>query len=190
MKYGLPVFLRTVLSIGEALWEYEPETLAQIFPDQLDQEKALALANFVINDSAHTDWDIFLNTMVVLNDRHANFAYMVELSVAELCWGMVQLHMVDPVGKFSTEILGFIATILHEEGWVHPPSVLKDEESVEGIRLDFLLRTINSNMDYAVGLDEAQKLTEGVKNQLVLQYIDSHRQDLESRITELDREIV
>ncbi len=182
ITYGLPLFLKAAMSLGEKLWEWEPETLAEVFPNPVDLEKALALANFVVNDSAHDQWEVFLNTVLVLNDRPASFDYIPDVTVSELCWAVAQLGAIDPVLTFSTEVLKLIAVVLHEEGWVNPPKWLAPLTSIEGISLGFLLSELNT--------ENGEPGADAAKSALVKIYMDSHRQDLESYMKTLEQGMV
>lgn len=190
IKYGLPLFLKHALALGEKLWEYEPETLAGFFTNPLELEKVLAITNFIVNDSAHDQWEIFLQTVLVLNDREASFDYIPDVTVAELAWAIYQLRMIDPILHFSTEVLRFISVLLHDEGWLAPPSSMKDLTSTDNIHLSFLLRDLNGAFDYSsVPSPEAAQALQ-IKDALVNKYIESHKQDLESYMRELEKGLV
>ena len=113
----------------EAIYTWEPETLAMELKDKLDVDideenldRLHAIISAITSDSFHNDWVAFNAICSTLNGEN-DPNDISEMTVAEFVWGIIEvaLNEEDEGEKFSTDIAGLVGTILDQEGYTEAP---------------------------------------------------------------------
>lgn len=118
---------------GEAIYEWEPETLEMEFEDEFGTplsttgaNKLHALISALATDSFYTDWVVFGVISTSLSSEDGRPDMTGELSTAEIAWGTTEVLMNDDQPeKWSPEVARFAGTVQAEDGIIKPISVLK-----------------------------------------------------------------
>jgi len=143
----------TVFFLAQAkfpdFFQYEPETIkSKLNLDLMELEELLCCQNIWHNLTPFEDWHIFEKTVCVLNQRHSNFLITQDINPSEICWAIKSMRRIDDQSLFSDEVLEYISVILHHEGFITAPDILKTEQSYTGLGVDFFLKQLNKHHEY------------------------------------------
>lgn len=174
----------TILILSQAklpdFYDYEPEIIIEALNISSVECEALLCAQEVFqNSTAFEEWHVFEKAIVVFNGRPADFMTTQELAVPEIVWGILTMRKIDPVSTFSSEVLGYIAVYLHEEGFVNVPPAIEHEKCDDGLGIQYFLDKLNKNK--VLLSDEAKKIHEK-KHDLVSEYSKDRQSKLEKEL--------
>lgn len=133
------IFYRT---FGEEIYGWSSETLdleaedqfgVRMPPENLD--KLDALISSLQSEVFYQDWSAFTGVCQVLCGSDDPFSLSDPLMVAEMAWGVLEVQLNDSTpGVWSDEVKRYVGLILHEEGFVSPPGVLRFADMPEVYR--------------------------------------------------------
>lgn len=99
-------------------------------------------------------WHIFEKTVKVLNSVPANFYYTQEVTPAEITYSVRVMRTINQEDKFSAEVLKYICSIFHLDGFFSLPDEISRETSQDNISAEFFLNGLKKD----VFLDEYGKI--------------------------------
>jgi hypothetical protein len=124
----------------------EPETIKETLKlTDVELDKLFACQAIFNTNTVFTDWHVFEKVVVSVNDVQANFEYMQEVTPAEVTWGVKVIRMIDVGTPFSEEVLAYIATVFHREGFVLLPESIRQEKGNSGLSVEYFLKDMNKN---------------------------------------------
>lgn len=148
----------------------EPETIKEALNlSDFEVEKLFVCQNIFHNHLAFDSKNIFEKTASVLNDEPSDFVNTQELTPAEVAWTFKVIRMIDPVSKFSSEVLAFAAFVFHQDGLVSFPPHISKETCNQDIPAERFLADFNSGAELS---EEAKKI-----QQTMLQSIEAYCQN-------------
>jgi hypothetical protein len=177
--YASADFAALAHTLKENLFEFEPASILEaLHGDTLAAEKVMAIINLFTTDSFWCDWTVFNHTVCVFNNRSSDFFHISLPTMSEVVWAVSQARAIDPVGKFSNEVGGFIGVVAATEGFIHLPPQIQQEKTIEGLPLQFFLTKACSQREHSdESLDVEQEKFANIKN-----YVEVHSEAL---VTEL-----
>lgn len=128
--------------------EYEPETLREALNlDTLDIEKLQVMLIAFHTTHIFDEWHVFEKAVAVINNRHADFEHIQDLTTSELVYALKCIRRIDNSTTFTDEVLTKMALIVHEDGIAidYVPDILNNEISVSGLRFKFFLSKFNNS---------------------------------------------
>jgi hypothetical protein len=184
--YGATAFAKAVGRFKDNLFEYDHSIISAHHSSPLSVEKAMAVANLYSNHSFWEDWNTFNHSVSVLNDRPADFYHLSIPTPAEVVWALVQVRMIDPVGKLSNEVGAFVGAIFSMDGFVKLPPELAKEITIEDLPLQYFLTKSNQHNTH----HPESEAMEQVKFKLISDYISLHNEALTKELTDLRTELI
>jgi len=125
-----------MLELFKSLQEYfpeyifwEPETIYQVIGVDQSQvplkirEKVEALKAFLRNNLVWTDWHIFENAVILINNQTPNFNVIQRPRVREVAYAVDILNKIKEE-KFSEEVAKYIAAVARDRGLIVLPENL------------------------------------------------------------------
>lgn len=127
--------------------------------------------------------DIFEKAILLMNNRFVNYSVTgQDITVAELVWGIAQIRVIDPLSRFSNDVLSYIAVNLYDEGFIRVPKRLLKEQSYQDVKiqmqLDKLINPGHLKNDFV-------KKAEDLKHKLVDTYVQEKKDNLIKEIREV-----
>ena len=135
----IPGTLGTIMhSIAYSLFDteiyaWEPETLEMELQEELgvvpyvsNMDKLNAIVSGVASDAFYNDWVAYVTICSILSGENEPDE-IYDLTSYELAWGCVEMALNDEdydKGLFAPQIQSLTGVVLHEEGFVKPPSYL------------------------------------------------------------------
>lgn len=71
------------------------------------------------------DWHVFEKIAILANGREPDFTITQDLTVPEMAWALTQMKLIDSRTPVDDEVLLYIATVAHNQGWACLPHPLE-----------------------------------------------------------------
>lgn len=166
--FGTTLLIACVDTWGAECLKWQPHTLRAMLrkefgvtPDPLNFDKLLAAICILTTDDFYTDVRRFIDLTNALCDGGLSEEFD-PADVAECAWAIGEAYLLHPPEddgdvrlEFSEEIRAYLTHILHDEGFINPPDVLRlalDADRTQQVTEDFhdqpaLLEEIKTQQD-------------------------------------------
>lgn len=165
-------------------YKYEPvllETALNLSKKNI--EKLLMAYNVFHSHRIFEEIDLFEKSIILMNNRFVNYNVTgQDVTVAELSWGVAQIRVVDPLSRFSNDVLSYIAVNLYEEGFIKVPNRLKKEKSYQNVKIQTQLDKLLAPNHLKNAMVEK---AENFKHKLVEDYIKEKKDNLIKEMKEV-----
>lgn len=149
------LFIAARRHLGPDFVNFEPETLWETFNvEAVNRDQLLAAINVATMASFWWDFRVFGNSSLAFGDHAVNPDAIPRPEAKDMAWAVFEAEMLNGLSdepaetELGEEVVAYIATVLHEEGFVVAPDLLEEVQetldrmtSPEGLELkDAILR--------------------------------------------------
>jgi hypothetical protein len=119
--------------LGAEWPSWEPETLWLTLPEvtPVNRDKILAAASLASNPAFYWDWRVAGNTALAFANVPGFPEHPPEPTPEQLAWAVFEAELIfalsddeDVTPSFDDEVAGYVAAVLHHNGWVQAPDIL------------------------------------------------------------------
>jgi hypothetical protein len=129
-------------------FDLEPEVIKEALKlTDLDCEKILACQTVFHNHLPFVSHNVFEKVCSVFNDEPADFMHTQGCTPAEATWTVQCMRMLDPISPFSEQVLGYIAFVFYQEGFLTLPEQIAKETSEQGLKAQWFLDNYNRSKE-------------------------------------------
>jgi hypothetical protein len=143
------LLLATKMHLGQGFENFEPETIWSSFEvEAVNRDQLLAAMNLVTHPTFFWDYRAFGNTALAFGDHAVATDTVPHPEATDMAWAVFEAEILNALSQepaeveFDEEVLVYIATVLHEEGFIVAPDLLENAQehldrltSPEGIAL-------------------------------------------------------
>jgi hypothetical protein len=133
---AVELFIAASRHLGSDFVNFEPETLwlaLDVAP--VNRDKLLAAVNLATHPSFFWDFRVLGNTALAFGDHAVQVDVTPRPQAQDMAWATFEAELLNALStepaepEFDDEALAYIATVLHEEGFVKAPDLLEEAQS-------------------------------------------------------------
>jgi hypothetical protein len=126
------LFLAAKMHLGSGFENFEPETIWSSFDvEAVNRDQLLAAVNLVTHPTFFWDYRAFGNTALAFGDHAVVSDTVPRPEACDMSWAVFEAEILNALSEeladveLDEEVLVYIATLLHEEGFVLAPDLLE-----------------------------------------------------------------